>query len=278
MKVISLGWGVQSFTLAAMSALGDLPPVDVAIHADTGHESSLTYAFAEKYTSWLQAHGVRVATVYGGREIGAKDGNSKDVGVMIPAFTATGATREYVENELLELLGEVQYQYYPATHKGGMLRRQCTNEWKIAPIRRYLQAHRNGAPVEMWLGISLDEVQRMKEADVQYISNIYPLIDKRMTRAQCVAWLTAHNLDVPPKSACVFCPYHSAKEWRKVASVPEDWQHAVAIDEQIRTMRPPFALYVHKSFTPLVEVDMRSDEEKGQLSMWDDECEGVCGV
>jgi hypothetical protein len=253
MKVISLGWGVQSFTLAAMSALGDLPPVDVAIHADTGHESSLTYAFAEKYTPWLHAHGVQVATVEVSREIGDWYGEDGGMNVMIPAFTATEG-------------------------KGGMLRRQCTNEWKIAPIRRYLQAHRNGAPVEMWLGISLDEVQRMKQSDVQYISNAYPLVDKRMTRAGCVAWLMAHDLDIPPKSACVFCPYHSAKEWRNVYDVPEDWQKAVAIDEQIRTMRPPFALYVHKSFTPLAEVDMRSAEEKGQLSMWDDECEGVCGV
>ncbi len=38
MKVISLGWGVQSFALATMSALGVLPSVDAAIHADTGHE------------------------------------------------------------------------------------------------------------------------------------------------------------------------------------------------------------------------------------------------
>jgi hypothetical protein len=27
MKILSLGWGVQSFTLAAMVALGELPPI-----------------------------------------------------------------------------------------------------------------------------------------------------------------------------------------------------------------------------------------------------------
>ena len=32
MKVISLGWGVQSFTLAAMVALKELPPVDYAVY------------------------------------------------------------------------------------------------------------------------------------------------------------------------------------------------------------------------------------------------------
>ena len=63
MKVISLGWGVQSFTLAAMAALGELEPVDVAIHADTTHESKLTYEFAARWTPWLEERCVRVVTV-----------------------------------------------------------------------------------------------------------------------------------------------------------------------------------------------------------------------
>jgi hypothetical protein len=37
LKYLSLGWGVQSFTLATMIALEELPPVEFAIHADTGH-------------------------------------------------------------------------------------------------------------------------------------------------------------------------------------------------------------------------------------------------
>ena len=36
---LSLGWGVQSWTIAAMAALEELPPIDLAIHADTGHEA-----------------------------------------------------------------------------------------------------------------------------------------------------------------------------------------------------------------------------------------------
>jgi hypothetical protein len=63
MRTLSLGWGVQSFTLAAMAALGDIPPIDAAIHADTTHERTLTYQFAAKWTPWLEARGVRVVTV-----------------------------------------------------------------------------------------------------------------------------------------------------------------------------------------------------------------------
>ena len=54
---LSLGWGVQSWTLAAMVALGELPPVDLAIHADTTHEAAGTYAHAAKWTPWLEKPG-----------------------------------------------------------------------------------------------------------------------------------------------------------------------------------------------------------------------------
>ena len=43
---LALGWGVQSFTIAAMCALGEIIGLTLAIHADTGHESSFTYDFA----------------------------------------------------------------------------------------------------------------------------------------------------------------------------------------------------------------------------------------
>jgi hypothetical protein len=36
LKVLSLGWGVQSWTLAAMSALGELPEEAVRIPEDVG--------------------------------------------------------------------------------------------------------------------------------------------------------------------------------------------------------------------------------------------------
>ena len=69
MRVISLGWGIQSWALAAMSALGKLPPVDAAIHADTTYERAETYEFAARWTPWLEERGVPVVTVNGGRPI-----------------------------------------------------------------------------------------------------------------------------------------------------------------------------------------------------------------
>jgi hypothetical protein len=62
LRVLSLGWGVQSFTLAAMSALGELPKLDVLIHADTSWERQATYEFAAKWQPWLESKGMLVLT------------------------------------------------------------------------------------------------------------------------------------------------------------------------------------------------------------------------
>lgn len=250
MKAISLGWGVQSFTLAAMAALGELEPVDVAIHADTTHESKLTYEFAARWTPWLEEHGVRVVTVSDPEQSATVTTFKTD----IPAFTVGNSDN------------------------GGMLRRQCTHRWKINPMRKWLQDNRDGATVEQWLGISLDEFQRMKDSDRKYIKHRWPLIERRMTRLDCMTWLDRHGIEIPPKSACTFCPFHSTAEWRRIKQTPEDWQEAITVDEAIRKVRPPYDLYLHPSRIPLVDVDLRSEADRGQLSLWDAECDGVCGV
>lgn len=248
MKVLSLGWGIQSTTLAFMVALGELEPVDVAIHADTTHERSDTYAFAAKWTPWLEERGVRVVTVQD------PDTTVINSGVSIPAFTWNGKTN-------------------------GQVRRQCTGDWKINPLRRWLQANREKQPVEMWIGISLDEYQRMKDSNRQYITHRWPLIERRMTRNDCALWLQRHGLEVPPKSSCVFCPYHNMAAWQELkANGNGDWTKAVEVDKAIRQARPPFDLFVHPARVPLESVDLRTPQEKGQLNLWDDECSGICGV
>jgi len=254
MKIISLGWGVQSMTLAVMAALGDIEPVDYAIHSDTTHERTDTYIYAEKYTKWMEDRGVKVVTVKDESE-STKIGSVDEYGgVFIPAFTNNGIS-------------------------DGSLRRQCTGRWKIAPMRRMIQKLRNGEPVEQWLGISLDEVQRMKPADVKYISNRYPLIERKMSRWDCKLYLERNGIEIPPRSACVFCPFHSRSEWRDIRdNAPEDWNKAVKIDHAIRKARPPYDLFVNVQRKPLEECDLDNEIDKGQLSLWDNECTGICGV
>ena len=83
---LSLGWGIQSTTLAAMMALEEIPRADYLLHADTTHEKEETYRYAERMTPWLRERGMNVETVSGGRT----DITRPEWGigsVMIPAFS-----------------------------------------------------------------------------------------------------------------------------------------------------------------------------------------------
>ena len=241
---------MQSFTLAAMAALGEIEKPDVAIHADTTHEASWTYAHAKKWTPWLEEYGIVVVVVANHEK---KNIITKWGGMQLPAYTAS-------------------------KNGDGQIRRQCTYEWKIRPMRQWIQVHRNNEPVEMWLGISTDETLRMKNADVKYITNRYPLIEMHMSRLDCAKWLHKHQLDIPKKSACTFCPYHTTNEWRQVKQLQHDWSEAIGVDTMIRHARPPQDLFLHPSRKPLEEVDFRTLEEMGQMRLWDEECSGICGV
>lgn len=285
MKVISLGWGVQSWTLAAMSALGELEPVDVALHADTTWERQETYEFAAKWTPWLEERGVRVVTVKYPKTDAVRQWGQ--TGVMIPAFTAYADdvwlnVLELEEDEQGELI-ETNHERYLAHKAGddsGMLRRQCTQLWKITAMRRWLRSQ-GVTQAEMWLGITLDEIERAKDADVQWITNRFPLLEKKMTRQDCITWLQSRGLPVPGKSSCVFCPYHRRATWQEMkrANGP-DWATAVEVDEAIRNKRPGYVAYVHPDRIPLIELKIAEDFGATQgnfLDLLNAECDsGYC--
>jgi hypothetical protein len=251
LKILSLGWGVQSWTLAAMAALGEIPMPDYAVHADTTHEMSGTYAHAEKWTPWLEEHGVKVRTV-----------QAKDVRVM-PGSGKSGYQIEIPANTRNLTTGD-----------SGQLNRQCTGHWKITPLHRFARSTVGKISpecVEMWMGISLDEWQRMKDSQKKYIKNIYPLVDRRLNRAYCAAWLEQHDLDIPPKSACTFCPYHSKDTWKRMKQAGgHDWEEAVSVDRDIRNMGKgaglAFEMFVHNAGLPLEEA-VRIPEDYGAKQM-----------
>lgn len=164
----------------------------------------------------------------------------------------------------------------------GILRRQCTQRYKIALIRRRVReimADHGVSRALSMMGISLDEATRMRDSDVKYLTNVYPLIGKRMTRHDCQLWLERHGYPRPPKSACIGCPYHSRAMWSEMArDHPDEFADAVEFDAAMRHARPGFEAFLHQQRVPLSEVDLSTPADRGQLNLWDDECEGVCGV
>ena len=174
----------------------------------------------------------------------------------------------------------------------GMIRRQCTGDYKIEPIQqqiRSLLGLKRGQRwpavpvVEQWVGISIDEATRMKPSAMPAIRTRWPLVDLRWTRRDCLAWLRSNGYPEPPKSACTFCPFHSDTQWRHIRDTePAAWARAVSIDRAIRHGLTgkglSGALYLHPTRQPLDQVDLSTPEERGQLNLWENECEGLCGV
>lgn len=165
-----------------------------------------------------------------------------------------------------------------------MIRRKCTHDFKIVPLKRYARKvfKETGRKIVKWIGISLDEVYRMKESDVGYITHRYPLIDLKMSRHDCLRWVASKGFPAPPKSACWFCPYSSNSRWSEMKkNDPKSWQAAVSLDQKIRNGLPNVLkgeAFIHRSCKPLSEVDFSTEEERGQLNMFNNECEGMCGV
>jgi uncharacterized protein YbdZ (MbtH family) len=164
--------------------------------------------------------------------------------------------------------------------KQAMGRRQCTAEYKLRPIQKKIVELQGGkrpkGGTEVWVGISTDEIMRMKPSRVKYIINRWPLIEKRMSRNDCVKWMQSNGWTAP-KSSCIGCPFHSNEQWR--ALTPEEFADAVEVDRAIRNQSGfRGEQYMHRSLKPLEEVDFRTAEEMGQLNMFLNECEGMCGV
>jgi len=269
LRVLSLGAGVQSTTLALMAAHGHFGSVDCAIFADTGWEPAAVY----EHLRWLMSPNVLPFPVHivsaGNLREGLIAAGEGKRWASIPAFTRTVHQR-----------GNISI---------GMIRRQCTTTAKIEPIRRKVRElaglTRKRSPqfpvVHQWLGISMDEVVRMKPSREAWQVNRFPLIEKRMTRQDCLNWLKAHGYPEPPKSACIGCPFHSDAMWRSIRmNDPVAWDDAVEVDQAIRTGLRGIRgeVFLHRSGVPLDRADLSTAADHGQLDLWPNECEGMCGV
>ena len=269
-----MGFGVQSVTIAAMSCHGDLPRPDFAVFADPKWEGARTYAYAKTFTQWAAARGLKIITVSGGNiAADALDPNKRWASMPLWTIGKDG--------------------------KPAMLRRQCTREYKVSVVARAIRQEiglrprqRSKSPVTVWLGISLDEIRRIKPSRIGWLRNAWPLVGmfqgenraihsdanpRTIRRSDCVEYLKAHGIPVPPKSACIGCPYRSDRGWAyQKKHRPDEFAAACAFDGAIRNTRVAVRnpVYLHRSLVPLREANFGVDHP----DMFDDECEGYCGL
>ena len=189
-----------------------------------------------------------------------------------------------IQESMSECLKGKRVASIPARAKGNdaMIMRQCTSEYKIKPVNETIRKLHNlkpkqrMKPTELWLGISTDEIQRMKESIMYNINYFYPLIYHNMSRAECMNFFKENNFPVPVKSSCVFCPFHSDKFWRSLKKENGSaWKMSVEVDKIIRD-HPKLKekQYLHKSCEPLSEINFQDN----QTDLFEEECEGYCGI
>ena len=129
------------------------------------------------------------------------------------------------------------------------------------------------------MGISTDEIQRAKKPQQQWQINYYPLLELDMSRHDCKHYIKEKQVKQPPRSACIVCPYHSNEEWQHLKdNYPTEFKEAVAFDYAIRDKKDGIKNYLHSSFIPLDQVNFKKKQEIYQGSLFDDECEGICGI
>lgn len=266
LHIISLGAGVQSSTMALMAAHGEIEPMPhCAIFADTGAEPRGVY----EWLDWLETK-----LPFPVHRVMWKEGLLENIKGALKGGRFAGAPF-YTESDGI---------------REGLLRRQCTREFKIQPIERKVREllglkHGQRGPKElavvMWQGISQDEIQRARTSLLSWQQFRYPLLEKRMHRFDCLQWMDKAGYPRPVKSACTFCPYHDDAMWRDMKLNDKDsWDQAVEVDRMIRNgvRGTKQRLYLHRSLLPLEEVDFRSAEDVGQVDMFSAECEGMCGL
>lgn len=264
---LSFGAGVQSTALLVMSNKGlrECPRADIAIFADTGDEPQWVYDHLERMIKWSDIPVEVVSKGCLSDDVKARQEGTKGRLACIPAFTAA------------------------ADGDGNaILRRQCTREYKIEPIEKKMRSYLGYKPrqrvkesVTCLIGISLDEVTRIKPSRTKWITNKWPLIDAGMRRHDCLRLISENGIPEPRKSSCVFCPYHSDSFWRDLKdNHPTEFAKAVNFDREVRSMSRSGlrqSVFLHRSLVPLDEVDL-TDPQKDQTDMFENECDGYCGV
>lgn len=266
LNILSLGAGVQSSTVLLMSCLGVLPKLDAAIFADTQWEPMAVYEWLTVLQTEVDKAGIPLYTVTAGD-------------IRADALRSRMRTEEYEKSEGGRWASMPLYTQLKDKDGEGMIRRQCTKEYKIDPVQRKARELSGSKPIKLWMGISGDEMRRIRMSKVRWIEHYYPLVfgfDRPWHRHDCLRWLAAHGFDKVPRSACIGCPYRSNEEWRSLQ--PNEWADAVEFDRSIRQLGSLTAdTFLHRSCQPLDMVDMSTKEERGQQN-WLNECEGMCGV
>jgi len=214
LRTVSYGGGVQSTALLVLAAQRELD-FPLFLFANVGHDSEHpdTLAYVEQIaTPYAKANGIELVTLQ--------------------------QTIHGEPDTLLQRIHRTKKSIpIPVRRSGGKpFSRTCTVDFKIRVTAK--EVRRRGAtkdnPAITALGFSLDEIHRMSNNTEPYRQLVYPLVDLRLTRQDCINVIARAGIAVPPPSACYFCPFHSPTAWRRLKTTrPDLFQKAVDLERYL---------------------------------------------
>lgn len=322
MEFGSIGLGVQSTAMALKAINGEIKPCPEAfIFADTRWERDGTYENLKILKARSQAAGIPFFVVNNGdiradalhptkrapslpyRIVGGRIITVKEqFETLIKSFEKQAKQETVLSFEKWDekkqavkefwrrvSTGEIQEYFHKGTD--GLMLRQCTYDYKIAPtlhkVREIGKEHgikfSTKNPATLWIGFSIDEVQRMSPPNRKYIKHRFPLIEERISRDMCEKYLIEQGYPVPCRSSCIGCPFHTNEEWRNLSDAEmanvEDFERRVNEIGIKRKNKEPLAIgriRLHRLLELIETQPYLKNEAQGELDLKDQTCGAGC--
>lgn len=218
------GAGVDSTAIAVLICQGKLPKPTYAWIVDVGYEPKTTWAY--------------VADVL--------QPKLSEVGVTLHILKTT----DYTQNDLVRD-GHATIPAYRKKEDGSIQKfhTHCSNGWKARVAERWLR-QQGAVAIEQWVGISAEERKRIRTSEKAWVRLRYPLVERGMTRNDCIYLIGQAGWPLPERTSCYLCPHRSLGDWRRLAARNfEDFQRAVDAEKVIQITNPD--VFLHSSGKPL---------------------------
>ena len=294
---------MQTFALLVMAEQGEIQ-IDEVIFADTGAEHPETYQHIEKVAKPIcERIGIPFVTVRMNKtvtDISMLQGDvlknyknmlkqTEDLTRKNKAIVRSHENRKYpVKQKTVTNLRDeiIARRRVPSINPQS---RWCTGDSKLVPIHKgYIREEEKKGnyvkPCIAYIGLSYEELTRMYNPHLSEYTVEYPLIDKKMTRKDCVKYVSAHGYESPPKSGCYFCPFQSETQWGILfRNHPDLYWDAVDLEDmdlnfpkyKLNAKGVPLRKLV-EYFSPTIQMTLDdSGEEREAMAC---EVAGYCGV
>ena len=302
-RFLSYGAGMQTFALLVMAEQGEIQ-IDEVVFADTGAEHPETYQHIEKVAKPIcERIGIPFTTVRMNKTV---TDISMLQGDVLKNYKDMLKRTEDLTRKNKAIVRSQENMKYPVKQKTvtnlrdeiiarrrvpsiNPQSRWCTGDSKLVPIYKgYIREEQKKGnyvkPCIAYIGLSYEELTRMYNPHLSEYTVEYPLIDKKMTRKDCVKYVVAHGYKSPPKSGCYFCPFQSEKQWGILfRNHPDLYWDAVDLEDMDLNF-PTYRLNKNgvplrklvEYFSPTIQMTLDdSGEEREAMAC---EVAGYCGV